>query len=198
MIVWINGAFGAGKTSAAEELHRRLPDSFIFDPEEAGFYIRRNAPQSFSRGDFQDIPQWRKINGDMLAMIASAYSGTVIVPMTVTSPAYYCEMIEAAVKAGAEIRHFVLYAERDTLMRRLRRRSFGMISRESFAVEALDRCITAFDGVMCEERIVSDRITAAESAEEIARRAGLILLPDRRGPLRRWLDGWLVTLRHIR
>ncbi len=27
MIIRINGAFGAGKTTAAFELHRRLPDS---------------------------------------------------------------------------------------------------------------------------------------------------------------------------
>ena len=27
MIIWINGGFGAGKTTAAEELHRRLADA---------------------------------------------------------------------------------------------------------------------------------------------------------------------------
>jgi Ni2+-binding GTPase involved in maturation of urease and hydrogenase len=27
MIIWMNGAFGSGKTSAAFELNRRLPDS---------------------------------------------------------------------------------------------------------------------------------------------------------------------------
>jgi len=198
MILWINGAFGAGKTAAAEELHRRLPDSFIFDPEEAGFYIRRNAPAAFSQGDFQDIPQWRAINEEMLAMLAAAHRGTVIVPMTVTNPAYYREMTASAADAGAEIRHFVLYAERETILRRLRRRSLGMISREVFAVEAIDRCLDAFNGEMRGERIVTDGITAAEAAEEIARRANLTLAADNRGFVRRLLDGWLVTLRHIR
>jgi adenylylsulfate kinase-like enzyme len=26
VIIWINGGFGAGKTTLAEELHRRLPE----------------------------------------------------------------------------------------------------------------------------------------------------------------------------
>lgn len=33
MIIWINGAFGAGTTTLAEELHRRLPDAL---PAPAG------------------------------------------------------------------------------------------------------------------------------------------------------------------
>src|SRR4029077_9391967 len=30
VIIWINGAFGAGKTALAEELHRRLPDAVLY------------------------------------------------------------------------------------------------------------------------------------------------------------------------
>ena len=29
MIIWINGGFGAGKTTLAEELHRRLPEAIV-------------------------------------------------------------------------------------------------------------------------------------------------------------------------
>ena len=44
MIVWLNGAFGAGKTQTAYELRRRLPGSYVYDPENAGFFIRDNLP----------------------------------------------------------------------------------------------------------------------------------------------------------
>ena len=35
VIIWINGGFGAGKTTLAQELHRRLPDTVVYDPEAA-------------------------------------------------------------------------------------------------------------------------------------------------------------------
>lgn len=40
MIIWINGAFGSGKTNTAYELKRRIPNAFVYDPEEAGFLVR--------------------------------------------------------------------------------------------------------------------------------------------------------------
>lgn len=49
MIIWINGAFGSGKTQTAYELNRRITDSFIYDPEEAGFLIRKNVPRKFRK-----------------------------------------------------------------------------------------------------------------------------------------------------
>ncbi|MFI6044127.1 hypothetical protein ACIA8C_21030 [Nocardia sp. NPDC051321] len=59
MLVWINGPFGGGKTQTAYELHRRLPDSFVCDPEEVGFGLHRMMP-SWLRGDFQSYPSWRQ------------------------------------------------------------------------------------------------------------------------------------------
>ncbi len=34
MILWINGTFGSGKTSVAEELSKKVRKSFVFDPEQ--------------------------------------------------------------------------------------------------------------------------------------------------------------------
>ena len=39
MIIMVNGAFGAGKTSVANELLRRLDGAMLFDPEEVGFML---------------------------------------------------------------------------------------------------------------------------------------------------------------
>ena len=39
VIIWINGAFGAGKTALAEELHRRLPDAVLYNPEDVGLML---------------------------------------------------------------------------------------------------------------------------------------------------------------
>ena len=56
MIIWINGAFGAGKTQTAYELHRRLPGSWVYDPEETGFLLRKTLPSALRLDDFQDYP----------------------------------------------------------------------------------------------------------------------------------------------
>jgi adenylylsulfate kinase-like enzyme len=32
MIIWINGAFGSGKTQMAFEINRRLENSYVYDP----------------------------------------------------------------------------------------------------------------------------------------------------------------------
>jgi 2-phosphoglycerate kinase len=40
MIIMINGAFGVGKTSVANELQKTINNSMIFDPEEIGYMLR--------------------------------------------------------------------------------------------------------------------------------------------------------------
>ena len=54
MIIWLNGAFGSGKTTLTEELHRRLPDAVIFDPEYVGYVLTQAVPAP--TGDYQDLP----------------------------------------------------------------------------------------------------------------------------------------------
>jgi len=34
VIIWINGGFGVGETTLAQELHRRLSDAVVYDPED--------------------------------------------------------------------------------------------------------------------------------------------------------------------
>lgn len=39
MIVWINGAFGSGKSTTAELLHSKIEFSHIYDPEQVGYFL---------------------------------------------------------------------------------------------------------------------------------------------------------------
>jgi hypothetical protein len=50
VIIWINGAFGAGKTALAEELHRRLPDAVLYDPEDVGLMLWKQRVRHDRRG----------------------------------------------------------------------------------------------------------------------------------------------------
>jgi thymidylate kinase len=63
MIIWVNGAFAAGKTTLAQELERRLPEAMPFDPEYVGYILSKWVPPAGS-GDYQDIPLWRKLVAD--------------------------------------------------------------------------------------------------------------------------------------
>jgi len=47
MIIWINGTFGAGKTTTACELHKRKPNSTVYDPERFGYVLMANIPKDF-------------------------------------------------------------------------------------------------------------------------------------------------------
>ena len=117
MLLWLNGAFGVGKTTVAEELCRRLPGAFLYDPENAGQFLRRNLPEQLCHWeDFQDDPLWRQFNAVMLARLA-AHSGWVVVPMTVTNPQYWLEL--TALLQEQDLCTFVLWAAPDTLKARL-------------------------------------------------------------------------------
>lgn len=195
MMIWINGAFGAGKTQTAYALHRRLENSYVYDPENAGFFIRDNLPPVLRTDDFQDCYLWRSFNAEMLAYIAERHTGDVIVPMTVTNRDYYGE-ITAALPEAYRIQHFILCAGKETLLKRLASRLEG---RNSWAAQQIDRCTQAFDDPnFGGHRIQTDGMTIDQVVEHIAALAGLTLLPDSRSGLRRFFDRAAVQWLHIR
>ena len=81
MIIWINGAFGVGKTHTAYELQRRIENSFLYDPELVGFFLRKNLPDGRIFDDFQKIPLWKNQVADNL-IYCDKVRNITIVPMT--------------------------------------------------------------------------------------------------------------------
>jgi len=195
MIIWLNGAFGSGKTSCAYELKRRIPNSFVYDPEKIGYFIRKNVPEEMQKTDFQDHEQWRMFNYSILKDIYLNYSGTIIVPMTIVNPQYYDEIIQRLIDEGVILKHFILYANRATLLKRLNRR----IERgDTWAKRNIDRCINAFDNYITEMKIMTDDKSIDDVVEEIAEKSGLTLLPDKRGRIKKEIDRAITLLKHIR
>ncbi|NGZ77687.1 AAA family ATPase [Saccharibacillus alkalitolerans] len=174
MIVWINGAFGSGKTTAAEELHRRLPGSFLYDPEEAGYFIRKNIPEHLHKSDFQDHLQWREINLSMLSLLAKEHSGPIIVPMTLVNPAYFEELIGGLRQKGITVKHFALLAERKTLLERLACRGEN---EDSWPARQIERCLTALSREEFGMHIRTDGMPGDRVAASIAEACGLSLKP---------------------
>ena len=195
MIIWLNGAFGAGKTTTAFELNRRIPHSYVFDPENIGYYIRKNTPKETRKSDFQDYEQWRSFNYEMIKHIIGQYNGTLIIPMTIANRQYYDEIIQRLLEEGVDLKHYILYADKATLIKRLNKR---LARGETWAKAQIDRCLHAFNTDITEHRIVTDSRSVDSIVEEIAERSGIALLPDNRTAFRKWVDRMVTLVRHIR
>ena len=194
MIIWLNGAFGSGKTTAAFELNKRLSKSFVYDPENLGSFIRHNIPKNLHKDNFQDHDQWRYFNYDLLKYIAESYDGIIIVPMTIINIEYYQEIIERLKKDGIRLDHYILYANKKTLNRRLNKRlELG----ETFARVQMDDCIEFFDNIVTEYKIYTDQLNVDQVVNEVAQKSQLKLLKNRNW-IKRKLDRILTTFKHIR
>lgn len=154
MIIWLNGAFGVGKTAVAGELAALLPEARIVDPEQIGYVMRR----TLWRGvDYQDIRLWRQLTAARVRGVGRRH--TAIVPMTMTDRSILLE-----VSAGARV--FLLTADRGTLAARIR----GSSEAEGWRTAQLDRCLDAFAGGGFGEPIATDDATPAALARDILHR----------------------------
>lgn len=174
MVIWVNGAFGSGKTSTAYELKERLLNTYVYDPEEVGFFIRDNIPADIKFNDFQDIPMWREFNYSMLKYICNEYKGVIIVPMTIANEYYFNEIVERLRFENININHFTLMATKDTLIQRLRGRGDG---ENSWAEQQIDRCLEGLRSKTFEEHIYTDGLTTRQIVEYIAEVCDIELLP---------------------
>lgn len=206
MLLWINGPFGGGKTQTAYELRRRLPGSYVCDPEKIGFALRNALPPSLRR-DFQDIPAWRQGVYETLDLALREYDGTLIAPMTVVDPRYFEEIIGRLRDRGHDVRHFALLAERETVIRRLRERAFGRVLQlvagkdaplrgQSYAVRNLDTYLDRLSGPTFAEHVWTEDRSVAQVAEYIAGAAGLTLT-SADGPVRGRVRRAWVGVQHI-
>ncbi|EFE75050.1 ATP-binding protein [Streptomyces filamentosus] len=117
MIIWLNGTFGAGKTTTAKEVTSLLPDSRLFDTETVGWMLRHvlGVPEK----DFQDFPPWRGLVVETARQVLDHVGGTLVVTQTVLVEAYWQEIREGLAKAGVPVHHFLLHTDRDTLVERI-------------------------------------------------------------------------------
>ncbi|WP_433684991.1 AAA family ATPase [Nocardia sp. CA-119907] len=118
MIIWLNGTFGAGKSTTAGELTALLPGSRIFDTEEVGLMLRHVLASEIVR-DFQDWQPWRGLVVAAATQILDYVGGILIVPQSVLVHQYWQEIRAGLEKAGVPLHHFVLHADHRELLRRI-------------------------------------------------------------------------------
>jgi 8-oxo-dGTP pyrophosphatase MutT (NUDIX family)/predicted kinase len=124
VIVWLNGTFGAGKTSAARELLDLIPGSVLYDPEIIGAGLRLLLPEKRLGEvcDHQDLPSWRRLVVDTAAAVLSEVGGPLIAPMTLLRQDYRDEIFGGLASRRIPVRHVLLHAEETILRERIARR----------------------------------------------------------------------------
>ena len=172
MIIWLNGAFGSGKTTCAKILEKQLPNAFLYDPEQVGFFIRDQLPKSLQQSDFQHHPEWREFNYQMLSKIATSFNGVILVTMTLVDATYVDEIIGRLQRDGVDVRHLILEANRQTLVKRLNKR-FEWFN--SWGKAQIDRCQTAFQSEIRAEKITTDHLSTQDVARAVSNHVGLTL-----------------------
>jgi predicted kinase len=171
MIIWLNGGFGAGKTTLAEELHRRLPAAVVFNPEDVGLMLWKWLEPN---DDFQDLPSWRELVVATAVSLRRYHAGTLIVPMSLIREAYRTEILGGLVDAGEEVLHVFLEADAGVLRDRLAARQDGpqdpegrQLARE-WALKRIDAAIVAAGRQPAGTLMLrSDRLTPADLANEV-------------------------------
>ncbi|WP_433117879.1 AAA family ATPase [Micromonospora sp. CA-246542] len=106
-VIWINGAFGAGKTTLSQQLTTEDPRLLMFDAELPGFMLREIVPPPVS-GDFQDLRVWRRTVSDTAIALLEEYGRTLVVPMTVVVPSYLDEIFGRLRAHNVLVDHFFI------------------------------------------------------------------------------------------
>jgi deoxyadenosine/deoxycytidine kinase len=146
MIIMINGAFGAGKTTIASELLTKLDNSMIFDPEIVGYMVREILPDEIKKsesknGDFQHYELWRILTVETARELKRKYGKTLIIPMTIRVPEYYDYIVNGFKNFDEHTLHFCLQASRETIFSRLRNRGE---EEGNWCFQQTDKCLNAF------------------------------------------------------
>ncbi|MFI5804774.1 NUDIX domain-containing protein [Streptomyces sp. NPDC051561] len=178
MIVWVNGAFGAGKTTTARELIELIPNSTFYDPEVTGAGLRHLLPAKrlAEVSDFQDLPMWRRTVVDTAAALLAEVGGVLVVPMTLLRQEYRDEIFGGLASRRIPVRHVLLHVEETILRERIAAREEpGMSAADAevrvrqWAYDHIEPYRSALGWISADAHTVdTSRITPCEAAEAIA------------------------------
>ncbi|MFF2813749.1 NUDIX domain-containing protein [Streptomyces sp. NPDC058000] len=176
MIVWLNGTFGAGKTTVAHEVLDLLPGSTLYDPELLGSGLRLMLPaKRFEEvDDYQDLPSWRRMVVDTAAALLTEVPGPLVTPMTLLRQEYRDEIFGSLAARRIPVRHVLLDAEETILRERIAHREDtpddpeGNASVRRWCLEHLGPYAQALDWLKSDAHVVdTTALTPRQAAERV-------------------------------
>jgi chloramphenicol 3-O-phosphotransferase len=170
MIIFLNGAFGIGKTTVARAVQRRLPSTLVYDPERIGYILQR-LPRwvtGHRTDDYQDLPLWRSLTsrGVWASRLVQPH---VIVPMAFSNVAYLREISQHVEAFEPRVRHVCLTAPLDVVQERLRQRGADPTT-HAWQYRRAAECCEAHQHPEFGEHIPTARRPADEIAQDIISR----------------------------
>jgi hypothetical protein len=169
VILWINGAFGVGKTTTAHLLHQDQPSWRLFDPEWVGYMLKANLGD-LAIDDFQELPPWRSLVPRVAQEIASLTGQSLLAVQTVLVEEYWDELGRGFAQQGLEVFHVVLDAEEEALRTRI---SGDQVDpgAEQWRLDHVVTYLSARPWMMARADLVLDtsEITATDAADRIRR-----------------------------
>lgn len=120
-----------------------------------------------ARGDFQDLPLWRTLTVIVAEQLRKQYRRTLIVPMTLANPSYFCEIKTGLAQLDPELYHFCLTASVATIHARLTNR--GDVA-GNWAFQQTVRCVEALQAPEFQEHIDTEQQNAQDVVQIILSR----------------------------
>lgn len=177
-VIWINGAFGAGKTSVVHHLCDAVPDARVLDPEIIGS-LMQYLGEANDTGDFQDLPMWRRLVADASIGLMEVHGADLVVPMTLVVESYADEIVGRIRAAGHDVHMFWLELPTEELEDRIRHQVLieDDPARDEevrqWRLAQVGRCQAAASSAHTGEPVPNHGRTAAETAGSILERLGI-------------------------
>ncbi|MEU8333630.1 AAA family ATPase [Micromonospora sp. NPDC048839] len=171
-MIWVNGAFGAGKTTLAQRLVANDPRLLLFDAELPGFMLREIVAVPPS-GDFQDLRVWRRSVVDTAVALLQEYGRPLVVPMTVVTRSYLEEIFDGLRGRGVSVDHFFVDVPGEVLRKRIMDQVVWPDDQvrdaqvRSWRLEQVQRCCAAVESMPTGTVVLDGRLSVTELAERV-------------------------------
>jgi len=168
MIIWINGTFGVGKSTAGSALVEALSGLRLFDPEVVGYMLAHSLKdQAFS--DFQDLPAWRTLVPAVALEIRRHTGEDLVAVQTVLRQEYWTELTATFDDLDEQIFHVVLDADEPTLRNRIENDRRELTGRQ-WRLDHVSQYTAAREWMIADADLVVDtsRLTAQDVVAHIA------------------------------
>jgi shikimate kinase len=118
VIIWLNGTFGAGKTTTAALLTEKSPRLRLFDPESVGYMLRPNLTDH-PVSDFRHWQPWRVLTPIVADELIRFSGQNLVAPQTVLEENYWDELVLGLSQRGHAVFHVLLEADEPIMRNRI-------------------------------------------------------------------------------